>query len=195
MNDETLLEEIGENLLEENGNNAEAGNTAKQSQLLEQLQKELEAARKQREEMEKKLKEFEAKQKADEEAKRKAEKAKYELDWVLLNDDFDRSIPIRKIRILNKSALVDRYCCVFFSDKPNDTTSEDTYFNINLFTLNIGDNKLQNTGQPIYLCKEVGGNWYEYEFSRIVFFSHYQKNAPRSQVSVLINKKREGIVR
>ena len=73
MNDETLLEEIGENLLEENGNNAEAGNAAKQNQLLEQLQKELEAARKQREEMEKKLKEFEAKQKADEEAKRKAE--------------------------------------------------------------------------------------------------------------------------
>ena len=59
--------------MEENGNNAEAGNAAKQNQLLEQLQKELEAARKQREEMEKKLKEFEARQKADEEAKRKAE--------------------------------------------------------------------------------------------------------------------------
>ena len=73
MNEETLLEEVGGNLLEENGNNAEAGNAAKQNQLLEQLQKELEAARKQREEMEKKLKEFEARQKADEEAKRKAE--------------------------------------------------------------------------------------------------------------------------
>ena len=64
MNDETLLEEIGENLLEENANNAEAGSAAKQSQLLEQLQKELETSRKQREEMEKKLKELGSKLKA-----------------------------------------------------------------------------------------------------------------------------------
>jgi cation transport ATPase len=83
MNDETLLEEVGENLLEENDNNAEAGSAAKQNQLLEQLQKELEAAKKQREEMEKKTKELEAERRkveaermAETEKKRKEETEK-----------------------------------------------------------------------------------------------------------------------
>ena len=73
MNDETLLEEVGDNLLEENGNSAEAGSAAKQNQLLEQLQKELEAAKKQREEMEKKTKELKAKQKAGDETRSQVE--------------------------------------------------------------------------------------------------------------------------
>jgi len=74
MNDETLLEEVGGNLLEENGNNAEAGSAAKQNQLLEQLQKELEAAKKQREEMERRTQELEAERKKAVEARKQAEK-------------------------------------------------------------------------------------------------------------------------
>ena len=60
--------------MEENANNAEAGSAAKQSQLLEQLQKELEAAKKQREEMERRTQELEAERKKAVEARKQAEK-------------------------------------------------------------------------------------------------------------------------
>lgn len=55
-----LLEETGDNLLEENSNTAESEKTARQKQLMEQLQKELEAAKKQREKMERRTQELEA---------------------------------------------------------------------------------------------------------------------------------------
>jgi pilus assembly protein TadC len=74
MNDETLLEEIGENLLEEKNNPAESENTTRQKQLMEQLRKELEAAKKQREEMERRTQELEAERKKAVEARKQAEK-------------------------------------------------------------------------------------------------------------------------
>ena len=68
MKEESLLEEMGESLLEETGDNllggnnnpAESENTTRQKQLMEQLQKELEAAKKQREKMERRTQELEA---------------------------------------------------------------------------------------------------------------------------------------
>ena len=82
MKEESLLEEMGENLLEETGDNlleeknnpAESENTTRQKQLMEQLQKELEAAKKQREEMERRTQELEAERKKAVEARKQAEK-------------------------------------------------------------------------------------------------------------------------
>ena len=82
MKDESLLEEIGDNLLEETGDNlleeknnpAESENTTRQKQLIEQLQKELEAAQKQREEMERRTQELEAERKKAAEARKQVEK-------------------------------------------------------------------------------------------------------------------------
>ena len=71
---ENLLEETGDNLLEEKNNPAESEKTARQKQLMEQLQKELEAAKKQREEMERRTQELEAERKKAAEARKQAEK-------------------------------------------------------------------------------------------------------------------------
>lgn len=71
---ESLLEETGDNLLEEKNNPAESENTTRQKQLMEQLQKELEAAKKQREEMERRTQELEAERKKAAEARKQAEK-------------------------------------------------------------------------------------------------------------------------
>ena len=71
---ESLLEETGDNLLEEKNNPAESENTTRQKQLMEQLQKELEAAQKQREEMERRTQELEAERKKAAEARKQAEK-------------------------------------------------------------------------------------------------------------------------
>ena len=68
MKDESLLEEIGENLLEETGDNlleensntAESEDATRQKQLVEQLRKELMAAKKQREKMERRTQKLEA---------------------------------------------------------------------------------------------------------------------------------------
>ena len=71
---ESLLEETGDNLLEEKNNPAESENTTRQKQLMEQLQKELEAAQKQREEMERRTQELEAERKKAAETRKQAEK-------------------------------------------------------------------------------------------------------------------------
>lgn len=71
---ESLLEETGDNLLEEKNNPAESENTTRQKQLVEQLRKELMAAKKQREEMERRTQELEAERKKAVEARKQAEK-------------------------------------------------------------------------------------------------------------------------
>jgi hypothetical protein len=106
-------------------------------------------------------------------------------DWVDLTETFDKSKPIKKIRILNERTWVDTYICVFFSLTPNDNTNEDTNYNINFYTMGIGDGKKQGyTGVYVSDCKNVGDGWYEYEFKQTVYFSHYQVNCPRGRIKV-----------
>lgn len=111
MKDESLLEEIGDNLLEENSNPAESENTARQNQLIEQLQKELEAAKKQREEMERRIRELEAGQrKTGEETERKAEELANSEPYAVLGNNnktltfyYDTKKTARKGLLLNSN--------------------------------------------------------------------------------------------
>ena len=108
---ESLLEETGDNLLEEKNNPAESENTTRQKQLMEQLQKELEAAKKQREEMERRIRELEAGQrKTGEETKRKAEELANSEPYAVLGNNnktltfyYDTKKTARKGLLLNSN--------------------------------------------------------------------------------------------
>jgi surface protein len=108
---ESLLEETGDNLLEEKNNPAESENTTRQKQLMEQLQKELEAAKKQREEMERRIRELEAGQrKTGEETERKAEELANSEPYAVLGNNnktltfyYDTKKTARKGLLLNSN--------------------------------------------------------------------------------------------
>jgi len=114
-------------------------------------------------------------------------------EWVIVDDNFDKSMPFKKIRVLNKQSSKGDYCCLFFSTQPNDNSNKDTRYNVNFFYRTIGDNQTQPYGTSISSCKDVGNNWYEYEFKNasVVYYSHYQVNCPRNQVMALINKPQD----
>ena len=103
--------------------------------------------------------------------------------WQLITDDFNTTIPITKIRVLNRKAIKSNYCCISFSTLPAKKVDCNKFF-INFWTLTIGDN-ISNSiswGVPISNCVHRGGNWYEFEFSRPVYFAYYQDFCPRGQV-------------
>lgn len=109
--------------------------------------------------------------------------------WQIVDSNFDKSKPIKKIRVLNKKYNIGTYCCVFFSTKSNDNTTSDTYYNINFYRMTIGDGvKEDDYNGIIYVntCKSVGDNWYEYEFKQTVYFSHYQKSTPSNQLMAYV---------
>ena len=109
--------------------------------------------------------------------------------WIEVTKTFDKSLPFRKIRVKNTRTSSGRYCCVFFSTKPNDNTTADTKYNINYNRLTIGDGVEQDDPNGyIYInkCTHVGDNWYEYEFKQPVYFSHYQSSAPTNQLLAYI---------
>lgn len=108
--------------------------------------------------------------------------------WITVTDNFSKSIPFTKIRVLNNKSSSDQYCCVAFSTSPNEDVGTDRFY-INFSSLTIGDNNPTNIswGNPITNYKHVGGNWYEYEFSCPVYFAYYQDNCPRGQVKVCID--------
>ena len=113
-------------------------------------------------------------------------------EWTMITDDFDKSTPITKIRVLNKSTSSGVYCCAFFSTQPNDDTTEDTKYNINFNRLTIGDGVVQDDYNGIiYIntCKSVGDDWYEYEFKQPVYFSHYQKNAAKNGLKSFVSNE------
>jgi hypothetical protein len=111
----------------------------------------------------------------------------YEAGWQIITDDFDKSIPFTKIRVLNKKASIGSYCCIAFSTVPNENVNTDRYY-VSFGVLAIGDNMIHDLvhGIPISSCTYVGNNWYEYEFSRPVYFAYYQENCPRGQVKAYI---------
>lgn len=107
--------------------------------------------------------------------------------WQVITDDFDKSIPFTKIRVLNKKASIGSYCCIAFSTVPNKNVYTDRYY-VSFGVLTIGDNMIHDLvyGIPISSCTHVGDNWYEYEFSRPVYFAYYQENCPRGQIKAYI---------
>lgn len=116
-----------------------------------------------------------------------------EKGWKVLTDDFDRTLPFTKIRVLNKKSAYDNYCCISFSTSSTELLEIDKYF-INFWTLTIADN-ISNTiswGNPITNYKHVGENWYEYEFSRPVYFGYYNEYCPRGQVMAYIENNGGG---
>ena len=107
--------------------------------------------------------------------------------WRELTDNFDPTVPFKRMQVLNQKSNSGDYCCVFFSTKPNDTADYDTYYNINFWIMTIGDGQKQGTGNRyVTQQKHVGDNWYEYEFMQTVYFSHFQNNAPRDTVKVFV---------
>lgn len=113
--------------------------------------------------------------------------------WQMITDDFDKSIPFTKIRVLNKKASIGSYCCIAFSTVPNENVDTDRYY-VSFGVLAIGDNMIHDLvyGIPISSCTYVGDNWYEYEFSRPVYFAYYQENCPRGQVMAYIENNGGG---
>ena len=49
------------------------------------------------------------------------------------------------------------------------------------------------SGISISYCTSLGNNWYEYEFSRPVYFASYQDNCPRGQVKVVTEKSKSEV--
>ena len=113
--------------------------------------------------------------------------------WQIITDDFDKSISFTKIRVLNKKASIGSYCCIAFSTVPNENVDTDRYY-VSFGVLAIGDNMIHDLvhGIPISSCTYVGDNWYEYEFSRPVYFAYYQENCPRGQVMAYIENNGGG---
>ena len=103
--------------------------------------------------------------------------------WVVLSEHFDRAIPFKKIRILNKrSKRTDErasWDSVLFKDQHHIN-------GIDFWLLNIfeGMKKIY-----IYDCQSVGDNLFEYEFANEQHFERYERNAPRNQVWVYIESR------
>lgn len=119
-------------------------------------------------------------------------------DWEPVTENYSQHTRFRTIRVRNKQCNTPEYSCVFFSKDGNlvlsrgasmtqsADASSDTYYNINFYSLTIGDNQPQGpNGINISSCKSVGNGWYEYEFSTELYFSHYQQNAPKNQLWVM----------
>ncbi len=109
--------------------------------------------------------------------------------WVMIDDNFNKSIGFNKVRILNKPTTNSAYCCVFFASSPNyNSNNRETVFNINFWNMFVGDNCNQGvSGKKVSVVgKNVGDNWYEYTFKNTIYFFYYQKNCPRNQIMAFI---------
>lgn len=107
--------------------------------------------------------------------------------WLTLHRDFDRSIRFKKVRVKSQGRDEWAYVCVKFSTTPNNTDSQDHY-EINLYSSKIMDNTTELSGDDIMFssCKSVGDGWYEYVFSRYLYYSYAQTNAKCEYVKVYI---------
>lgn len=104
--------------------------------------------------------------------------------WIPVNENFPYYIPFKKIRVLNQSWGQWSYCCAFFNSKPdNRPKKEDTNIAVNFFSKKIIFESLSTKYKN---CTDVGNGWVEYEFSKYVYFSHYQQNAPKDRLMILI---------
>lgn len=106
--------------------------------------------------------------------------------WKFVKSDFPVYVPFKKIRAKKAPGVPGDYCCVFFTKEPGSNKSlQDTKYGINYYLSGIynGENYYD---KKIKKCTDVGDGWYEYEYSQYMYFSHYQKNAPKDCLQILI---------
>ena len=106
--------------------------------------------------------------------------------WHSVSDVFPYYVPFKKIRVLAQKWSNSQYCCAFFSIKPNSKPADektDTDIFVQFFEQRIGDG---SSSIKFKKCTDVGDGWIEYEFSKPVYFSHYQQNAPKDRLKILI---------
>ncbi len=106
--------------------------------------------------------------------------------WKFVKSDFPIYVPFKKIRVKTASKVPGGYCCVFFTKEPgSNRAQQDTKYGINYYLSGIynGENYYD---KKIKKCTDVGDGWYEYEYSQYMYFSHYQKNAPKDCLQILI---------
>lgn len=102
--------------------------------------------------------------------------------WVELTKEFDRTIPLRKIRVLMKRSTSQSDCRVYLW-QPNTLKGELT---IDFWTLNIYE---RGRKTYIYDCPHVKDNIYEYTSKGEFHFRGYGKNAPDNQIWVYIEER------
>lgn len=106
--------------------------------------------------------------------------------WQNVNDNFPKYIPFKKIRVRKVDNVPGQEYCVFFTTSPNMNSSlQDTDYKINYY-MNLIYNGNSYSFKKFKKCTDVGDGWFEYEYSQYVYFSHYQRNAPRGCLKILI---------
>lgn len=110
--------------------------------------------------------------------------------WVALSRDFDRTIPFKRIRILNKRSNNERSNLHFVVkrdvfDRRRDIVNGGAG-KIDFWLLNIHEGTKKTY---IYDCQSVGNNMFEYEFAEKQYFKCYEPCAPNNQVWVYIEAR------
>ena len=107
--------------------------------------------------------------------------------WHTVSKYFLSYIPFKKIRVLNKKWDYSQDCCVFFTKTPDMTLMKEDFdvtYRVQFYEREILlDN---NTSVKFKKCTNAGNGWVEYEFSKPVYFSHYQKDAPTDRLMIFI---------
>ena len=106
--------------------------------------------------------------------------------WKSVGVNFPNIIPFKKIRVKKASGVPSEYCCVFFTtESGSNRRQQDTNYCVNYF-MNWIYNGHTYYDKRFKKCTDVGDGWFEYEYSQTMYFSHYQKNAPKDCLQVLI---------
>ena len=97
--------------------------------------------------------------------------------WVVLSEHFDKTIPFKKIRVLNKRANQSNYGAKVYLRALGK---------IDFWLLNIHEDTKKTY---IYDCQCVGKDLFEYEFANEKYFEGYEIDAPRNQIWVYIEAR------
>lgn len=111
-------------------------------------------------------------------------------EWVTLTSDFDRSVPLRKFRIDATDPYNGGNYFIRFTITPDTDTTSNTWFSICPDEGTIWDN---SKSKRITAQTKIEGSIYEYEFSRDVYFSNAETNAPLSQVQCYTQVQKENL--
>lgn len=106
--------------------------------------------------------------------------------WKVVNDDFSKSVPFKKIRVKKGKNVPSENCFAYFTTSPNSNPNlQNTNYGVNYFMSWIYNGHSYHD-KKFKKCIDVGDGWFEYEYSQIMYFSHYQKAAPRDCLKILI---------
>lgn len=103
--------------------------------------------------------------------------------WHSVSEVFPDNVPFKRIRVLKQKWGIRQDCCAFFCPIPPVNEKTDTDIFVQFFEQKIF---MGSSNIKFKKCTEVGDGWIEYEFSQPVYFSHYQHNAPKDRLMILI---------